>query len=175
MNRWETMVLCALLAGCGGEMGWEPIPHNFDGVSPEQAWANAPVSDVAAPPAELSLCKPPFLVPGQLFMYTVTGVAPGERVWFARGTDLVADGACFDMMGGVCTDVADPAVMGSVVADETGTATYAMTMPLAVPPGYQLAVQSWVRRGTGGADTVKTNATLHTVTASTAFPRRMPG
>lgn len=74
------------------------------------------------------------LVPGQPVTFRVQGVAPGDRVYFARSLDGVGAGPCFPNLGNVCLGILQPTLIGSDRADNTGEASVTFTLPTPLPP-----------------------------------------
>ena len=87
----------------------------------------------------------------------VQGAQPGERASFALTTRGLGAGLCPPALGGLCLDLLPPVtLLGSATADASGVAALQLT----VPPGAPLVavhLQAAVRRGAGGADSVKSN------------------
>jgi len=93
------------------------------------------------------------LVPGQSASFTVAGAAPGELVYIGRST-ATGSGPCPPLLGGLCLDLDAPttALLGTAIADATGTAVLTVTVPSIAPGGYQLVTQAAIARG---VDSVK--------------------
>lgn len=135
-------------------------------VSPDAIVTATATSDSTGDTSEFSACVPvsdglslaaaPF-VRGQTADLTVTNAAAGERVYFAYSLAGSGAGPCPNKLGGLCLDLLAPiTVLGDSLADASGTAGYAVP----VPPGAPLVdihLQAVVRRGTGGADSLKSN------------------
>lgn len=98
------------------------------------------------------------LVRGQPATWTVTGAEPGETVRFFFSRTGIGAGPCLPAFGGLCLDLRPPLKsLGSAVADGTGTASVTVTIPQATPVGTTFHAQAVIRRGTGGAESVKSN------------------
>jgi Fibronectin type III domain len=118
---------------------------------------------------EVSMTVPPMV--GQIPMLTqdpltrgresrfrVTGANAGEVVSFLFSEAGEGDGPCSPQLGGLCVDLVTPWVFGEAEADAAGMATLTRTIPADAPVGHEIAVQAVIRRGPGGANSVKTNA-----------------
>jgi hypothetical protein len=104
------------------------------------------------------------LVRGQQTQFRVLGAAPGEQVFFLRSSRGVGSGPCLRLLGGLCLDLLKPVgLLGSAIADASGTATLRRTIPSRFPVGQEVSTQAVIRRGKGGADSVKTNTITATV------------
>jgi len=81
-----------------------------------------------------------------------------ESVVFLASARGLGAGACPPILGGLCVDLLAPVMnLGSALADPTGAATLQLT----VPPGAPLITmhfQAVIRRGPGGAASVKSGA-----------------
>jgi hypothetical protein len=76
-------------------------------------------------------------------------------VTFLLSPDGEGCGLCPGRFGGLCLDVLAPVRrIGNAVADATGTATLSFAVPGSLPFA-ELSTQAAIRRGTGGADSVK--------------------
>ncbi len=95
---------------------------------------------------------------GQPADLTVTGANPAERVYFIYSTAGTGSGPCPPALGGLCLDLRLPVMqLGSAVADGGGTAIMTIEIP-AQAPLITVHTQAAIRRGAGGADSVKTDA-----------------
>lgn len=95
---------------------------------------------------------------GQPADLTVTGANPAERVYFIYSTAGTGSGPCPPALGGLCLDLRLPVMqLGSAVADGGGTAVITIEIP-AQAPLITVHTQAAIRRGAGGADSVKTDA-----------------
>jgi Fibronectin type III domain len=152
--------------------GLEPGRTYYFAVTAYDASGNE--SDLSA---EVSVTVPPMLsqIPmltqdpltqGRPSQFRVTGAHPGEVVSFLSSTVGEGDGPCSPQLGGVCVDLLTPSVFGEATADALGTATLTRTIPADAPIGRAIAIQAVIRRGPGGATSVKTNAVTAKVRAS---------
>ncbi len=95
---------------------------------------------------------------GQATTFTVSGAQPGERVhllYSLAGTDMSVG---LSVLGGVSIDLTRPFLaFAAATADGSGEAQVVRIIPPQAPPGAILATQAVIRRGPGGADSVKTN------------------
>jgi hypothetical protein len=104
-----------------------------------------PDGTLPPPTQSLTLTATPF-EPGEVATLSVTGLAVGELVHFVRG-DEQATGACFDIMGGLCLDVAPYAYLGARNADRNGVAEMRLPVPATVPVGLSSWFQAVAMRG----------------------------
>ncbi|MCC6907900.1 MAG: VCBS repeat-containing protein [Phycisphaerales bacterium] len=108
------------------------------------------------PPRPVLMQSP--LQRGQATTFTVTGAQPGERVhllYSLAGTDMSLG---LSVLGGVSIDLTRPFfAFASATADGSGEAEVVRVIPPQAPAGAILATQAVIRRGPGGADSVKTN------------------
>ena len=85
-------------------------------------------------------------------------VRPGESVRIYRSATGTGAGPCLPQLGGLCLDLLPPLrVLGDAVANAGGVATVTLSIPPAMPVGTPFHTQAVVRRGAGGADSVKSN------------------
>ncbi|MCB9688359.1 MAG: right-handed parallel beta-helix repeat-containing protein [Alphaproteobacteria bacterium] len=92
----------------------------------------------------------------------VDGARPAETVYFVGGVRQGA-GPCPPQLGGVCVGVIDPVVLGTAVADGSGHAELAATVPGILAPGTRVYLQGAIPRGVGGASSVVTPVVQATV------------
>ncbi len=98
---------------------------------------------------------------GQVATFTLEGATAGETVYFAYSLVGVGAGPCPPALGGLCLDLLNPVqLIGNATADGSGRAVLAEMIP-ANAPLRNVYTQAVVRRGSGGADSEKSN----TVTA----------
>ena len=93
---------------------------------------------------------------GEARTWTVTGAAPGERVYFVYsvGGELV-DGFCPGALGGACMALAPPArLFDNSDADADGVATGSFDFPPLELLGFSMTIQAAIPRG---VDSVVTN------------------
>jgi len=97
------------------------------------------------------------LIRGTPATFTATGARPNEVVYFVYSLAGVAPGSvCPGPLGGMCLDLVAPAsLIGSQTANAAGTAELTMTVPINAP-AVTVWTQATIVRGTGGADSVKT-------------------
>ncbi|HMV69136.1 MAG TPA: hypothetical protein PKA64_19980 [Myxococcota bacterium] len=86
---------------------------------------------IAAPPG-VNFTQDP-LVPGQPVTFRVSGIAPGDRVYFTRSITGTGQGPCFPQLGNVCLGITSASLIGSDAADNTGTAELQVTLPANLP------------------------------------------
>lgn len=93
---------------------------------------------------------------GRDMVVSITNAAPGEVVHLIYGRDGAGSGACVSVLGGQCLGVAGPpAVLGSAVADGSGTATLTLSVPdNPALLNRQACVQAIAIRGPRGANGV---------------------
>ncbi len=157
--------LLLLLAACAQD------PMNggtaLDGAISDETFASLP-SDRLAPPGVPVLCKPPKAVPGNPVSFTVSDANPGEIVTFVRGIGTGGRPICPPSLGGECTTLINPTMIGRATADASGVATLTRILPANIAVGYPLIVQAAIRRGVAGADSVLSNITEELVVGSFA-------
>lgn len=108
----------------------------------------------------LSLAAGPVTVASQ-FPVAATGANPGERVYFYASPGPVGVGPCPAAWGGLCFDLGPPApLLGSAVADATGTATRTVALSFGTTVGATVTVQAGVKRG---AASIKSDPAVETV------------
>ena len=90
------------------------------------------------------------LVPGQPAQFQVTGVSPGEMVYFLFSMEGEGDGPCASELGGLCVELLNPQVFGEVPADASGHAALTLPIPVRAQVGQSVATQAVIRRGRGG-------------------------
>lgn len=98
------------------------------------------------------------LTRGRESQFRVTGAHVGEIVSFLFSIAGEGDGPCSPQLGGLCVNLFTPSVFGEATADASGTATLMRTIPADAPVGRAISIQAVIRRGPGGANSVKTNA-----------------
>ncbi len=87
---------------------------------------------------------------------TVTGARPAEPVHFLYTVHGAGNSVGVAQLGGVTLDLRDPlVVLGTARADSNGVAPFRFTMPPRAPLT-EVVLQAVIRRGPGGADSVKT-------------------
>jgi hypothetical protein len=91
---------------------------------------------------------------GGAFTAVIEGAARNERVWVLVGTRPGVSG-CSGQFGTACEAIADFRVMGSVLADTAGVATWKGRVPR--DHAGMLLVQAGVMRGPGGSESVLSN------------------
>jgi hypothetical protein len=69
------------------------------------------------------------LVRGGTMTFTVTGLAPGQRVFVVGSPVRAPGGTCPPWLGGRCVELERPRHLGTASADATGTARLARTVP----------------------------------------------
>lgn len=97
------------------------------------------------------------LVRGQSTTWTIADATDGDRVYvlYARGEPAASRG--ISLLGGLTLDLGEDAVViGSASADASGVARLIRTVPSNAPV-ISVTMQAVIRRGPGGADSVKTN------------------
>ncbi|HHO52878.1 MAG TPA: right-handed parallel beta-helix repeat-containing protein [Deltaproteobacteria bacterium] len=110
------------------------------------------------------------LLPGNTVDYTVTNLNANETVYILRAVGT-GNGACPAQIGGECLGITGPlSVLGTPVADATGTATLQILLPASVPVGTNVSFQAAAIRGLGGVDSVVSNAIGATVTGANLCP-----
>jgi len=101
-------------------------------------------------------------VRGEAADLRVEGAEPGEAVFFLASVTGTGSGPCPPLVGGLCMDVLNPILLGSAVADATGTATRTVTVPSTAP--FDTAyLQAAIPRGPGGTHSAKTNVVERTI------------
>lgn len=96
---------------------------------------------------------------GEVATFTVAGALPGETVRYLYSLRGVGDGPCLSRLGGLCLNVLSPVTrFGEATADGNGTAILERAVPGDAPLGRAIFTQAVVRRGSDGAESVKSNA-----------------
>lgn len=119
----------------------------------------SPLPVEQAPPVDqpgsysLDICQPQHLVAGDTVTYEVTGAQPGETVFLGASPRVTTSGPGIGTLGGMQLDLRAPILIGTAVADTAGVAAFPVTIPSAI--GLRPYVQAAIRRGPGGADSVK--------------------
>jgi hypothetical protein len=147
-------LLLALLAGCG--------------TSPSDAPATA--HQVQAPPVSMTASP---AVAGARFELQVTGVNPGEPVFFAYSLAGAGTGPAIAFFGGLQPDLANPVKPmpgGPVTADANGEATFGFDIPATAPVGLEVSLQALVRSGPGGVDSYVGNVITVEITGAPTLP-----
>jgi hypothetical protein len=141
-----------------GAMGLVPALVACEG-EPAEAWDQDEISslptDQAGPP--LGLTQPGALLTGTEIGFRVTGATPGARVFLA-GASQQGPGPCPPVLGGTCLDLASPFLLGSAVADGTGLARIAATLPHELADGLTIYFQAVEA---GNASGVLSDVTSH--------------
>lgn len=159
----QTTLLLAL-AACSLPSGDQPLVDTWDPDAADFADALMPSELPSPPPGVAPTLTASTAVPGHPMTWTVTDLDPNERVYLGRAAAGLGAGPCPPVAGGVCLDIADPVVLqGTARANAAGVATFELTVPHSAPPGFVIAFQAMAVRGTGGVDTVKSNALEVTV------------
>jgi len=131
-----------------GSYGWGGCA--FDDVGAE--W----FATQLAPAPPISVSTTDWVVGGSTTV-TAVNAEDGETVMFVRGTGM-GPGPCPGLLGGLCLDLTGAALLGSAVADATGTAELTFTVPGFVPDGMTVTLQAVIERGSGGSSSVKSDA-----------------
>ncbi|NOG54352.1 MAG: VCBS repeat-containing protein [Planctomycetes bacterium] len=94
---------------------------------------------------------------GRVATFNVSGAEQGERVYFLYSLAGTGKGRCVGQLGGLCIDLLDSVTnFGDAIANADGLATLQVVIPQKAPLR-PLATQAVIRRGEGGADSVKSN------------------
>ena len=87
---------------------------------------------------------------------TVSQAQPAERVYFLYSREDAGNSVGIQQLGGITLDLLDPIqIIGSAVADVNGIAELTINLPPNAPLT-TVVIQAVIRRGPGGADSVKT-------------------
>jgi len=99
------------------------------------------------------------LIRGESTTFTVAGAAPNERVYFLHSLGGIDSTPGIEPLGFISLDLAPPLLkkFAGARADGAGVAEVVVTVPSGAPLGAIAATQAVIRRGPGGADSVKTN------------------
>jgi len=96
------------------------------------------------------------VIRGRPIELRVTGAEPGTDVWFLYSLSGIGEGPCPDVIGGLCLDLLSPIeVLGSAIADGSGTAILTVNVP-GPAPIREVHIQAV---GEQGASWIKTNTT----------------
>ena len=150
-----------VLTGGQADSPWQ-ILTAIDVLPSNQVWvAGWPGLIIASDPPgafDLELTQSQ-LVRGQAASFRCAGAQPGEEVRFLYSLEGIGDGPCPPQLGGLCLDLLNPIVtLGSDAANENGVAHLERPVPENAPVGLDVFTQAVVRRGNGGASSVKSNA-----------------
>lgn len=97
------------------------------------------------------------LARGQRATFDILHAGRGERVYFLYSPTGLGDGPSIGGLGGLALDILNPVnVIGTATANAQGHASLAITIPPNAPP-IAVTLQAVIRRGPGGADSVKSN------------------
>ncbi|MFW5652603.1 MAG: hypothetical protein ACOC0P_01040, partial [Planctomycetota bacterium] len=107
--------------------------------------------------ADLALYGPREFRRGSDVVFDIYAAASGEQVFVLASSAGLGNGARVPQLGGLQIDLLNPVrELGSATADSTGESIFTARVPTTAP--LDLAhVQAVIRRGTGGADSVKSN------------------
>ena len=97
------------------------------------------------------------LMRGQQAHFRVTGLKPGEAVFFLFSTTGIGEGPCSQDLGGLCMDILQPQVFGQRTSNATGAAILSVSLPADAATGQTIFTQAVVRRGAPHMDYIKTN------------------
>jgi hypothetical protein len=157
----RVLTMGALLwAGCGTAPS---ASTDLDSLGTSLAeWDPTPAAE-AGPPAPLGLSITS-LIPGDETTWTVTDANPAESVHIVMSTRGLGAGPCLGTADGYCLDVKSPArILGTVVADDFGTAEFSLTLPMTVPIGAEVAFEAVAPRGDSGFSWAGSEAELVTI------------
>ncbi len=94
---------------------------------------------------------------------TVANAIPGERIYFLYTMAGMGAGPCPGSLGGLCLDLLNPiTIAGDSLADNSGVAVLRVPIPSNAPL-VDVYLQAVVRRGTGGAASLKSNPVSTTI------------
>jgi hypothetical protein len=104
------------------------------------------------------------VAPGQNVVVRAVRAVPGETVSFRWSPGGVGAGPCPPNMGGHCFDLGNPTTLiGTAVANASGTAQRLFTVPAGTVPGTLMTFQAAVVRGVGGVDSDLTQPIVRVV------------
>lgn len=90
------------------------------------------------------------VVPGERLRATATGLPPGTTVHLLASLDGQGAGPCLAAVWQLCTDLVDPLVLGTMVADADGVATMRRRVPAGLPEGLPVSFQGLLLPSSGG-------------------------
>jgi hypothetical protein len=97
------------------------------------------------------------LIRGQAADLTATGAQPNETVYYLYSLTGLGVGPCPGALGGLCLDVLAPVFnSGNAPANAGGSAIFTVQIP-AQAPLIDVYLQAVIRRGPGGAQSIKSN------------------
>jgi len=103
------------------------------------------------------------LIGGSIADFEIAGIEDGEAAVLLYSLDTnLGNGACFPGLGNLCIDLASPALLGTAIADASGTASLSMPIPTGLA-GLSIASQAVVPRGPAWMHSLKTNALVSTL------------
>ena len=151
-----TWFFTMLLAGCAlPPTGSVDVPWSSEDVARDEE---------RRPPPTLELVGPVEVLADTSVAYTLTGLAPDERVYLLAAMEE-EDGPCLDGLGGLCLDLAwPPRGFATGFADSSGTARLEVRVPALIASGRDIVTQAVLVRGFGGVDSTKSNVWRSSVT-----------
>jgi len=96
------------------------------------------------------------LARGRQATISVMRAQPGDRAYFLYSRAGLGDGPVIGALGGLKLDLLAPVILGSANVNQSGQASLTFEIPANAPP-LDVALQAALRRGTNGADSVKSN------------------
>lgn len=104
------------------------------------------------------------VAPGQNIVLRAIRAVPGETVSFRWSPGGVGVGPCPAALGGHCFSLGNPTtVIGTAVANASGTAQRMFMVPAAQVPGTAMTFQASITRGVGGVDSDLTQPIVRVV------------
>jgi len=133
-------------------------------VTPDLDWNAEPLTELEG--AQATLPPPPNselwsgnVVQGYNAEFRVLAANPFDVIWVLWGSGDPVSGPCFPQMGGLCSELANPHLMRSVVADASGEASFTVHVPNNAPMNH-ISFEAW---GGGGPNAYKTPAIMRVV------------
>jgi len=98
------------------------------------------------------------VVRGEETTLTVNGLIDGDIATFLGSGAGFGAGPCPGGFGGICADILNPNVLGTAVADASGTATLTIVVPAQLPD--EAFTQVLIARGVDGLKSLKSNVVV---------------
>lgn len=146
--RTATLAIFVALAGCQAESLELTLDPSAEALVDIDVAAT-----VAPPPVDASLWGGN-VVEGYNAEFRVMGANPFDTMWILWDFGNPTTGPCFPQLGGICSELTNPRLLGRVTTDANGDADFQVQIPGHVQPKRA----SFEAVGGGGANSYKTPA-----------------